>query len=386
MEFSLFDISTLLIAFASLLLAGFLLTLKSKNYLSNMLIALFLIVNAIDWGTVFLNQFIFKNLPVTGMIVQTTVFLKAPLLYLYILSVIYSNFRFKPKYLLHFIPFLIFSLILIPWNSMFQQNETEVSSVNDFTDAATTIKFLRFSLQLQILVYLIASFLAVRKYREILLENYSNAGIFNYKWLFQLISIFAVIFILSSIRNVFQFLDLSEIYRYLLLVSSFLGLGFICWLILKALQAPELFRGINSDLQLVNKQVKETKRLVKSEEPNTTKRVINLELKTKLEQYMTEKKPWLDASLSIYDLSRQLNVPFREISIYINHDLNKHFFDFVNGYRIEKAKQMLTDPDKKDFTVLEILYDVGFNSKSSFNTAFKKHTGYTPTQYRKKQL
>jgi AraC-like DNA-binding protein len=53
---------------------------------------------------------------------------------------------------------------------------------------------------------------------------------------------------------------------------------------------------------------------------------------------------------------------------------------------LKKAKQMLTDPDKKDFTVLEILYDVGFNSKSSFITAFKKHTGYTPTEYRKKQL
>jgi len=67
----------------------------------------------------------------------------------------------------------------------------------------------------------------------------------------------------------------------------------------------------------------------------------------------------------------------------INHHLNKHFFDFVNEFRIEKAKSLLTNPAKQDLTIQEILYEVGFNSKSSFNTAFKKHCGLTPTQYRK---
>jgi AraC-like DNA-binding protein len=47
---------------------------------------------------------------------------------------------------------------------------------------------------------------------------------------------------------------------------------------------------------------------------------------------------------------------------------------------------ILKTPSKKEFTVLEVLYEVGFNSKSSFNTAFKKHTGLTPTQFRKKEL
>ncbi|PLX12007.1 MAG: AraC family transcriptional regulator, partial [Marinilabiliales bacterium] len=74
----------------------------------------------------------------------------------------------------------------------------------------------------------------------------------------------------------------------------------------------------------------------------------------------------------------------KELSLLINHDLNQHFFDFVNGFRIRKAMEMLSDENKKKFTVLEILYDVGFNSKSSFNTAFKKYTKLTPTEYRKK--
>jgi AraC-like DNA-binding protein len=55
----------------------------------------------------------------------------------------------------------------------------------------------------------------------------------------------------------------------------------------------------------------------------------------------------------------------------------------VNEYRIKKAMEILRDPQHEKMTVLEVLYEVGFNSKSSFNTVFKKYTGKTPTQYRK---
>jgi AraC-like DNA-binding protein len=79
-----------------------------------------------------------------------------------------------------------------------------------------------------------------------------------------------------------------------------------------------------------------------------------------------------------------MDLPMRQLSVLINQYLNQHFFDFVNEYIINKAKEILKNPEKKEVTILEILYEVGFNSKSSFNTAFKKHTGLTPTQFRKK--
>lgn len=73
----------------------------------------------------------------------------------------------------------------------------------------------------------------------------------------------------------------------------------------------------------------------------------------------------------------------RDLSVLINQDLNQHFFDFVNEYCIKNAQDILKDVSKNKLTILEILYEVGFNSKSSFKTAFKKHIGKTPTQYRK---
>ena len=71
------------------------------------------------------------------------------------------------------------------------------------------------------------------------------------------------------------------------------------------------------------------------------------------------------------------------LSQVINESLHQSFFDFVNRYRIEEAKQQLTHPEDEAITILEILYNSGFNSKSSFNTLFKKYTGLTPTEFRK---
>jgi len=98
---------------------------------------------------------------------------------------------------------------------------------------------------------------------------------------------------------------------------------------------------------------------------------------------MESQEAYLNPSLTLFELANGLDMPSIELSLFLNKSLNKNFFDFVNEYRIRKAMEILQDPNKREYTVLEILYEVGFNSKSSFNTAFKKYTKLTPTQYRK---
>lgn len=112
--------------------------------------------------------------------------------------------------------------------------------------------------------------------------------------------------------------------------------------------------------------------------PEMSKDVKHLmELKTLME----EKKVYKDEGVSLKSLSHQLNIPDRYLSHLINERLKKSFFDLINHYRVEEAKKMLVvDNDRKN--VLEIAYEVGFNTKSAFNRAFKKHTSMTPTQYR----
>jgi len=100
---------------------------------------------------------------------------------------------------------------------------------------------------------------------------------------------------------------------------------------------------------------------------------------------MLEEKPYLNPSLTINELGRKISVSPRALSQIINESLGVNFFDFVNSYRVEEAKQFLTDHSNQNRNILDILLDVGFNSKSVFNRVFKKYTGMTPSEFKKSQ-
>lgn len=100
----------------------------------------------------------------------------------------------------------------------------------------------------------------------------------------------------------------------------------------------------------------------------------------RLDTLMREQKPYLDSSFSLPDLAQQLNTSVHVLSQTINEGLGKSFFEMTAAYRVEEAKHRLkTQPHVK---VEEIAEQVGYNSKSSFNTAFKKFTGQTPSEFR----
>ncbi|HEY8734249.1 MAG TPA: helix-turn-helix domain-containing protein, partial [Puia sp.] len=101
--------------------------------------------------------------------------------------------------------------------------------------------------------------------------------------------------------------------------------------------------------------------------------------------YMQDKKPYLEPELNLEQLASQLFIKPKLLSQAINEILGQNFYDFINRHRIEEAARLLTNPKDKKITILEVLYEVGFNSKSSFNTLFKKYTGLTPTEFRRKQ-
>jgi YesN/AraC family two-component response regulator len=183
----------------------------------------------------------------------------------------------------------------------------------------------------------------------------------------------------ALLKNVFKFSDYPYISEWIKIGLLVFQLFIVCWYLFKALNNPGLFRSIDSKLKLVSDIVLEEKN---KEQLAVSEEEYNEDL-LKLRQYMAEEKPFLDPSLTIQDVSKGIAIPVRDLSLLINHKLEQHFYDFINTYRIESAMNILKDATKSKLTILEILYDVGFNSKSSFNTAFKKHTGFTPTDYRK---
>ena len=380
MQFELYEIASLILGAISLLFASFLLTVKSENKLSNYLIACYLILNTQDSGGLFISDLVYPKYPGWGMFINSTVFLVMPLIYLYILSLIYSNFTLQKKHLLHLIPYFANLIVFIPrYYAVDFDAKWEFLNYRN-VEPQFEIKFSYIVVHLQIVFYLLLSFLAVFKYKKLLLENFSNASLFNFNYLFQFLLILTFVDLVAMFKNVFMFMDIEEAYFRTQIATSFLALYAVIFIVLKALQNPQLFKGIDSSLLLAKD--------LQSDSLNDHDQLESAEEKlheiVKLKEFMKNEKPYLDPSLTLNNLGNQLSINPKDLSILINKYIGQHFFDFVNNYRIENAMELLTDPNNHDLTVLEVLYEVGFNSKSSFNTAFKKHTGFTPTEYRKR--
>ena len=106
---------------------------------------------------------------------------------------------------------------------------------------------------------------------------------------------------------------------------------------------------------------------------------------TLLENKMRHDRSYLEPELTIDELAVSLSCSRHHLSQALNEKLGKSFYDCINYYRVEEAKILLTDPVRSSHKIASIAYDSGFNSISTFNDVFKKITGLTPSQYRKKE-
>lgn len=362
--------------FVSLLLAFFLFTVKTENKLANQLFAWFFIFSAIDLSGFFIDAS--TRLELNLEIFRATACLFGmPLFYLFVLAVCYSDFRLKWKHLAHAVPFVVVNLSFLP---RIYLNDTDLDTFLPSLNRMPEIYFIQILIEFQYVFYIVSVFLILKKYREIYMENYANASASTYKWLFQITCVFLAAHSIVALKNIIRYSGFREVFLWANVLVGSIAFFITCWFIMKALKHPELFRGVNSKLKL-------TKDILPIENENTIEakehqdEAADVQIST-LKQYMAEKEPFLDPSLTIQDLANQIDIPVRDLSVLINHKMKQHFFDFVNEYRIQKAMSILKDQSKSQLTVLEILYEVGFNSKSSFNTSFKKYTNLTPTAYR----
>jgi len=101
---------------------------------------------------------------------------------------------------------------------------------------------------------------------------------------------------------------------------------------------------------------------------------------SKVTRAMELGKLYRKEDIKLADLASETGLTAHELSEYLNTQVQKNFTSFINYYRIEEAKTLLKDPDK---LVVEIVYQVGFNTRASFNRVFKEELGLTPTEYRK---
>lgn len=106
----------------------------------------------------------------------------------------------------------------------------------------------------------------------------------------------------------------------------------------------------------------------------------------KLETYFTNAKPYLDANLSLEETANAIAVTARELSNAVNRCADKSFRAYMREFRVNHARALLSDPQQKGTSILNIAMDAGFGTTSAFHDTFKSQTGKTPTEYRKAAL
>jgi len=342
---------SLIIIFQSTLFGIVLLTHKGKKRVSNCLLASFLLLLAIQFGLILLrNVYVIARL---YDIMNVFGLLYGPLLYLYSASLIYRNFIFKPKFLLHFVPPAI---VLATWffNLTFRP-------------------YTQIIMYLLIVSYIGYSIYSILKYRKVL-KNTRTVQPADLKWLQWMLIVFAIILCFDLVEYLIH--EIKVVFGITLV--HIMVLIMVNWIFYIGLKQPQIFQGVRTrDLQISDETNQNKVR------PSIIEEAKEEELYKIIELFETE-KPFTNLGVSLSSLAKQLGMSDRRLSQILNHHFQKNFMTFINDYRIDFAKYRLENPLDSKETIMEVMYDVGFNSKSSFNTLFKKNTGLTPSEYKKK--
>ena len=375
---NLYQIVSLSLAF---LFSFYLLFNKAKGYKSNIYIGLFIFYMGLESLEVLLNQASFySSNPNLYLIIPNLGFLIYPIFFFYIKSIAFKGHQLTKKDFIHALPYL-FILVLSLFQYYSQPLEVKKQIMTDPELKPWFITVFYYALRIQAFIYLYLSIKVAYRFKKIVSENYSTINKRNYKWILQLTYVFLYFVIIALVSNILRFGIGGHWDKKLFYVLIPINIAFFIWIIYKAMSQPYLFNGVDANIKLLKEYLKEKELLEKNNQ--ATKNLANEDpIKLKIENYMETQEAYLNPSLTLFELADGLNMPSIELSLFLNKSLNKNFFDFVNEYRIKKAMEILKETSKKEYTILEILYEVGFNSKSSFNTAFKKYTNLTPTKYR----
>jgi AraC-like DNA-binding protein len=380
MNLGLTNILFVLIIFQLLFLSLFLFTQEKGNRVSNVLVGLFFLfisLNLLDYLLFIAGAY--AKVPWLAGWGSCLPLALGPLIYLYTQSVLHKDFHFVKGQLIHFLPFFIFfagteMYYLAQPGEVQQQILTNLHThhVPVSVSIVSTVIFIQF------LLYVVAALRLADAYKKEALQHVSSESQYSVSWLTSMIYFFLLIIALTIVNGLLAQTAWAPYYLIGFNGILLIMLIFILKVFLKALKMPYFFSYSGDDGVSPASVSLPTRSNVPDQEE--MKKIVKA-----AQHYMQNGRPWLEPELTVYQLASRLSVKPRLLSQAVNDVLGQNFYDYINRYRIAEAARLLTNPKDEKITILEVLYEVGFNSKSSFNTLFKKYTGLTPTAFRKKQ-
>jgi len=133
-------------------------------------------------------------------------------------------------------------------------------------------------------------------------------------------------------------------------------------------------------------QLKDVSKVIDSSTPSNKMDMEEINLfRKKLLQVMSQEKPFLNSTITLLQLSEMLELKPYKLSYLLNKEFEKNFYTFINEYRIEESKKILMNPKKQYLSIIGVAFESGFNSKTTFNTTFKKFLGKSPSEFKKER-
>lgn len=330
-------------------------TLKSR-LLSVLFLCLFLLI--FD-GYLFISKE-FRNFPHLIFAHVPISYLVGPILYLYFTYYITNTNKFQKKHLLHLFPFIISIIMFIPFYLKSEEYKIDFlrnAILNRKTSYHIILSiFASFSNLFYCLLILKKSYFLIKK--EIFQKEITG----RYLILIVFFILLAVSFKLSAVFTQSRLLFSISL---VIITVNILGIYLLSW------RYPNF-------LQELNRIIEQEK---KKYEKSHIGSLDTEKLKSKLENYMISAKPYLEEDVSLEYIAKNLQITNHQLSQFLNQVIQKSFYQYINEFRIREATFILKK--QPEINILNVAYQVGFNSKSSFNTTFKKITGKTPSQYRK---
>ncbi|MBL0745606.1 helix-turn-helix domain-containing protein [Chryseolinea sp. Jin1] len=328
------------------------------------------------------------TLPKLQLIPDFILFIYAPLFYAYIQRLLFrSQNQLKLVFFVPvFVQFFVYMIYFLMDQPMFQAKLIEPES------ELRIIRFCMGSLALALNIYYwIKCQMAINTYKV----NYQNSNSYeqNLQYLNTVLFIQAaclvvwfVTFAITGMAEIFDwqisdFTDVSidTLWMTFSVITFFLGYFVIhepdIFRLPQTISQPHELTKVELDHQVIDY----LNHIGKDKEEET---IENLDsLKEKLTLYMEKYQPYTNPKLSLVELASRLKLQPHILSKVINSGFGMNFFDYVNTYRIDEFKRRVEDPQYKNYTLLGIALDVGFNSKTAFNRSFKKITSQTPSAF-----
>ena len=351
----------------------YLLLSKRGNRKANRLMGVLILLMSMVMSHPIYTAFgIYNNHPHLFLLLYPIVFLFGPIFLFYERTLIFKNYVIDKTKLFHFIPFVGCIAFLTPFYFLNADVKLLLITGRSLERLIDLIRITDAISVVQVLVYLYIINSDLKDYHNKILKSYSSLEKINLNWLRFIVrlflSVYAAIIVLLLIAFI-GYKGFANTYG----VEVIHGLVALCVYAVgyKGLFQPEIFVSIENDES--------------EKKPSTQNGEIesfSKEEMVSLLDYMREKKPYLKEDLTLTELAKQIGMSRNQLSALINAGVGENFYTFINKYRVDEVKRLITDSKNNNFTILSLAYEAGFPSKSSFHTVFKKITGLTPTEYR----